>query len=126
VSIENAATTRRHTLTIIARTLVTLAVATALVGSAFAVFLMAQTTPLAHAGDRKDCSDFRTQKRAQRWFKHHHPRRDPSNLDADNDGIACEDNPCPCSRKWHRQHGKLAAVRLDLAAEPARATVSVA
>ena len=111
-------------MTIISRTLVILAVAAALVGSMFAVFLMAQTTPLAHAGDRKDCSDFRTQKRAQRWFKRHHPRRDPAGLDADNDGIACEDNRCPCSRKWHRQHGKLAAVMLDAVAEPARATVT--
>jgi hypothetical protein len=63
---------------------------------------------------------------AQRWFKHHHPRRDPSGLDADNDRIACEDNPCPCSRRWHRQHGKLAVVKVDLLAEPARATVTVA
>src|SRR5215216_6226136 len=68
-------------------------------------------TPAAHAVDRKDCSDFRTQKRAQRWFNHHHPRRDPSHLDADNDLIPCEDNPCPCSRRWHRQHGKVAAAK---------------
>jgi hypothetical protein len=40
-----------------------------------------------------DCSDFPTQRAAQRWFKHHHPRRDPSRLDADHDGVACEDNP---------------------------------
>jgi hypothetical protein len=40
-----------------------------------------------------DCSDFPTQRAAQKWFKHHHPNRDPSRLDADHDGIACEDNP---------------------------------
>jgi hypothetical protein len=40
-----------------------------------------------------DCSDFPTQRAAQRWFKHHHPHRDPSRLDADHDGLACEDNP---------------------------------
>jgi hypothetical protein len=74
---RDLATNKGGTLTIIGRTLVTLAVAAALVGSMFAVFLMAQTTPPAHAGDRKDCSDFRTQKQAQRWFKHHNPRRDP-------------------------------------------------
>jgi hypothetical protein len=28
--------------------------------------------------------------------------------------------------KWHRQHGKLAAVKLDVATEPARATIRVA
>jgi hypothetical protein len=113
-------------LTTVSRTLVTLGVATALVGGALLIFLMAPTTPMAHAGDRKDCSDFPTQKRAQRWFKHHHPRRDPSGLDSDNDRIACEDNPCPCSRRWHRQHGKLAAVKVDVLVEPARATATVA
>jgi hypothetical protein len=42
----------------------------------------------------KDCSDFPTQKAAQRYFKRHGgPRHDPSHLDADHDGIACEDNP---------------------------------
>lgn len=46
----------------------------------------------AMAGD-KDCSDFPTQRAAQKWFEHHHPKADPSRLDADHDGIACEDNP---------------------------------
>ena len=58
--------------------------------------------PSAHAagkGDPKDCDDFKTQKKAQKWFKKHHPRRDPAGLDADNDGIACEDLPCPCKPK---------------------------
>jgi Excalibur calcium-binding domain len=89
------------------------------------VVLLASGTPVAHAGDRKDCSDFRTQKRAQRWFNHHHPRRDPSHLDADNDLIPCENNSCPCSRRWHRQHGKLAAVKVGALAEPARVTAIV-
>jgi hypothetical protein len=40
-----------------------------------------------------DCSDFKTHKKAQKFFKHHHPRQDPYGLDADNDGIACEDLP---------------------------------
>jgi Excalibur calcium-binding domain len=40
----------------------------------------------------KDCSDFPTWKKAQKYFKKHGgPRRDPSGLDADHDGIACED-----------------------------------
>jgi hypothetical protein len=40
-----------------------------------------------------DCSDFPTQRAAQRFFKKHNPKRDPSRLVADHDGIACEDNP---------------------------------
>ena len=46
----------------------------------------------ASAYDAKDCSDFPTQKAAQKWFKHHNPKADPSGLDADHDGVACEDN----------------------------------
>jgi hypothetical protein len=41
----------------------------------------------------RDCSDFRTQRQAQRFFEAHNPRRDPHRLDADHDGIACEDLP---------------------------------
>jgi len=51
-------------------------------GSAFAA------QPVA-AADR-DCSDFRTWKQAQRFYKKHNPSRDPHRLDADRDGIACE------------------------------------
>jgi hypothetical protein len=40
----------------------------------------------------KDCSDFATWHKAQKYFKKHGgPKRDPSHLDADHDGIACED-----------------------------------
>ncbi len=48
--------------------------------------------PAAAFRDR-DCADFPTQAKAQRFFERHHPRRDPHRLDADHDGIACEDNP---------------------------------
>jgi hypothetical protein len=42
----------------------------------------------------KDCSDFPTQRAAEKYFhKHGGPKHDPSRLDADHDGIACEDNP---------------------------------
>jgi hypothetical protein len=41
----------------------------------------------------RDCADFPTQAKAQHFFKKHHPNRDPHRLDADHDGIACEDNP---------------------------------
>ncbi|HEX5989187.1 MAG TPA: excalibur calcium-binding domain-containing protein [Solirubrobacterales bacterium] len=40
-----------------------------------------------------DCADFDTQAEAQEYLL----AGDPYRLDADNDGIACEDLPCPCS-----------------------------
>jgi hypothetical protein len=49
--------------------------------------------PAAARNDPKDCSDFATQQAAQHWFLKHHPHADPAGLDADHDGIACEDNP---------------------------------
>lgn len=68
---------------------------------ALAVLALASLPNQAAAGD-KDCSDFATQRAAQIFFlKHGGPRRDPDRLDADHDGIACEDNPCPCYRKRH-------------------------
>jgi excalibur calcium-binding domain-containing protein len=60
---------------------------------AAAAALALATSPIATAGADKDCSDFPTQRAAQKWFMKHNPRLDPSGLDADNDGIACEDNP---------------------------------
>jgi len=55
----------------------------------------------ASASD-KDCADFATQRAAQTFFiKHGGPRYDPDRLDGDNDGIACEDNRCPCYYKKH-------------------------
>jgi hypothetical protein len=54
----------------------------------------------AFASDR-DCADFDNQRQAQRFFHRHRPHRDPHNLDSDNDGRACESNPCPCSgSRW--------------------------
>ena len=45
----------------------------------------------ASAGD-KDCSDFKNWRQAQHFYKKHGgPRKDPHRLDADHDGIACED-----------------------------------
>jgi Excalibur calcium-binding domain len=67
--------------------------------SAFAALLFAALPSSAIAKD-KDCKDFRTQRAAQIFFlKHGGPRHDPDRLDGDNDGVACEDNPCPCYRK---------------------------
>jgi len=46
------------------------------------------TRPNNRSGDR-DCSDFRTWRKAQRFYENAGPG-DPHRLDADNDGIACE------------------------------------
>jgi hypothetical protein len=56
----------------------------------FAAAVLAQ--PAAAFRDR-DCSDFSTQRQAQHFYKTHNPGRDPHRLDADHDGIACEDLP---------------------------------
>jgi hypothetical protein len=40
-----------------------------------------------------DCSDFANQTQAQGYLL----AGDPYNLDGDNDGVACESLPCPCS-----------------------------
>jgi hypothetical protein len=66
----------------------------ALLGLAAALLVASLTVSSATAFVDKDCSDFPTQAAAQKYFKKHGgPRRDPSHLDADHDGIACEDNP---------------------------------
>jgi hypothetical protein len=63
----------------------------AVAASMLAVALFASS---AAAFVDKDCSDFPTQHKAQKYFKKHGgPRHDPSGLDADHDGIACEDLP---------------------------------
>lgn len=54
------------------------------------------TPTVASARSDKDCADFSSQRAAQIFFlKHGGPRYDPDRLDADHDGIACEDNPAP-------------------------------
>jgi hypothetical protein len=62
-------------------------------GCAVALGLVAGTSAAsAHRRDY-DCADFATQAEAEEYLL----PGDPYNLDGDNDGIACEDNPCPCS-----------------------------
>jgi competence protein ComEC len=54
------------------------------------LFALSGVSSTALAGD-KDCSDFRTWRAAQKFYKRHGgPQRDPHRLDADDDGIACE------------------------------------
>jgi Excalibur calcium-binding domain len=73
----------------------------AIAAMAVLTMLLAASPPPAHARDR-DCADFATQRAAQIFFlKHGGPRRDPHRLDGDDDGVACEDNPCPCYRRKH-------------------------
>lgn len=76
-----------------ARTLAALILALAgLVGTTLA------TTTSAHAVADRDCGDFDTQAAAQRFYiDQGGPQDDPHRLDDDNDGVACESNPCPCS-----------------------------
>jgi hypothetical protein len=62
-------------------------------GPTFALALIAAAAlaqPAAAFRDL-DCADFNSHAQAQRFFEKHNPRRDPHNLDGDNDGIACED-----------------------------------
>lgn len=85
----------------------------ALLGVVTAVLLAVlaiASAPQAIAKD-KNCSDFPNQKAAQHWFHKHHPHQDPSNLDSDNDGHACEDNPCPCTNKKWKAAATLTANR---------------
>lgn len=59
-----------------------------------ALFMLA-FTPAAFAQADKDCSDFATQPQAQAYFTSHggSASNNFDNLDADHDGIACEDLP---------------------------------
>jgi hypothetical protein len=59
---------------------------------ATAVFFALVTPGVAEARDH-DCPEFANQAEAQEYLV----SGDPYRLDADNDGIACEDLPCPCS-----------------------------
>ncbi|HET6999177.1 MAG TPA: excalibur calcium-binding domain-containing protein [Solirubrobacterales bacterium] len=61
-----------------------------LTASIAAALALAFAAAPASAAD-KDCSDFSSWNKAQRFYKNHGgPRRDPHRLDADHDGVACE------------------------------------
>ena len=63
-------------------------------GIAVALITVALLASSATAFVDKDCSDFPTQRKAQKFFKKHGgPKRDRHGLDADHDGIACESLP---------------------------------
>lgn len=62
-----------------------------------ALLVAALALPSGAAARDKDCADFASQRAAQLFYiKHGGPRYDPDRLDGDDDGVACEDNPCPC------------------------------
>lgn len=60
-----------------------------------AVFAFGLGSPSRAAARDYDCSDFSSQAEAEEYLL----PGDPYNLDADGDGTACEDNPCPCSHE---------------------------
>ena len=62
----------------------------ALIGAAI-IAVLAPASALA--GTDYDCADFANQAEAQEYLL----PGDPYRLDGDNDGVACEDLPCPCS-----------------------------
>jgi len=87
------------------RKLTTLRLAVALATLAIAVL------PTSAVASDKDCADFATQRAAQIFFiKHGGPQRDPHRLDGDDDGVACEDNPCPCYYKKHLPKNSMRAL----------------
>jgi Excalibur calcium-binding domain len=64
----------------------------ALVAAAAVAFL---APAMAAAETDYDCADFANQAEAQEYLL----PGDPYRLDGDDDGIACEDLPCPCSHE---------------------------
>lgn len=63
-----------------------------LLAAGVAVAMLGQSPTRALAVDY-DCSDFNNQAEAEEYLL----PGDPYRLDADHDGVACEDLPCPCS-----------------------------
>lgn len=60
---------------------------------ASAMFLLLMPSPPRASAVDYDCADFANQAEAEEYLL----PGDPYRLDADSDGIACEDLPCPCS-----------------------------
>jgi len=60
--------------------------------AAFATALALALAAAPAAAADKDCADFNTWRQAQNFYKKHGgPKKDPHRLDADRDGVACED-----------------------------------
>ena len=87
----------------------------ALVAVVAATSAAAATSPAARAADR-NCDDFSNQAAAQSYFiSRGGPGSDPDRLDADNDGVACQDLPCPCSSRKGRKGTKKSGGRRNAA-----------
>lgn len=67
------------------------------IASIVGLLLVLLALPSSSQGADRDCSDFSSQAAAQRYYDDHGPG-DPSGLDSDGDGVACESNPCPCAK----------------------------
>jgi hypothetical protein len=73
---------------------------------AFAAGLLALLSAAPAAAADRDCPDFATQRQAQIYYlRKGGPQRDPDDLDRDNDGVACDSNPCPCFYGRHVPDG---------------------
>ncbi len=84
-----------------------------LLGSAslLALLLIAALPSAAPASVDRDCPSFASQRAAQIYFlRHGGPSRDPQDLDGNDNGVACEDNPCPCYTQKHLPRLNLDAV----------------
>lgn len=80
----------------------------ALAVATLAVVAVVPLSGVAHAADL-DCKDFKYQEDAQQVYNR--DPSDPNRLDADHDGIACEDNP-------HRPGGSTGSQSGDNGAAP--------
>ena len=61
---------------------------------AIAAMVVTSSASADHVGDTFNCDDFTYQADAQAHYRLH--PTDQDGLDDDDDGIACESNPCPC------------------------------
>jgi hypothetical protein len=76
-----------------------------LLGTALVTVLVVALLPRHAAARDYNCSDFESQAEAQEYLL----PGDPYGLDADGDGIACEDLPCPCASEEAPKEGEESA-----------------
>jgi hypothetical protein len=68
--------------------------------------------PAPAAAQDRDCGDFDSQAEAQDFYENAGPG-DPHGRDADDDGRACDSNPCPCRGPAVEEVGEEAANRVS-------------
>lgn len=69
--------------------------------AALAALAASAQSPAPAAARDYDCADFANQAEAEEYLL----PGDPYRLDADDDGVACEDLPCPCSYSTDGESG---------------------